>query len=315
MKKKIFFGFLYIDKKIGKLNFQSKNFEERYSVYLKNAAQLNLSIRKCGYKFIILTNNKAYIQKKIKKDIKNSICVQEILFKTSVPRNMHFFSCHYRVDVFRYFSKLRNTISILLDLDVVIIRNLKKINFSIFSNTGIVHDISSNFFPAYGIKKVSSDLEMLTGFKINNAKWYGGDFIAGSENFFHILHTKTKKYQEKFIKLSKKFSNYTDEFFLTAAILDIEKNKNYKIVDGSKLKIWSRYWSVNTKHKQNKIENYLKFFMLHLPADKNFIANFYESFGSAKYFKKVYVSKINAYSHRLLNKFKKIVKIFYQNLF
>jgi hypothetical protein len=61
-------------------------------------------------------------------------------------------------------------------------------------------------------------------------KWYGGDFIAGSENFFHILHTKTKKYQEKFIKLSKKFSNYTDEFFLTAAILDIEKNENYKMI-------------------------------------------------------------------------------------
>ena len=310
MKKKFFFGFLYVDKKAGKLNFQSKNFEERYSVYLKNAALLNLSIRKCGYKFVILTNNKAYIEKKIKKEIKDSICIQEILFNTSVPRNMHFFSCHYRVDVFRYFSKLKNTISILLDLDVVIIKNLKKINFNVFSNSGIVHDISSNIFPAYGLKKISCDLEMLTGFKINNAKWYGGDFIAGSENFFHILYLKTKKYQAKLVKLSKKFPNYTDEFFLTAAILDIEKNTNYKIVDGSKIKIWSRYWSVNTKHKQNKIETYLKFFMLHLPADKNFIANFYDSLGSAKYFKTAYVSKINSYSHRLLNKLKKIVKFF-----
>jgi len=313
MKKKIFFGFLYIDQKAGKLNFQSKNFEERYSVYLKNAALLNLSIRKCGYKFVILTNNKAYIEKKIKKEIKDFICIQEILFNTSVPRNMHFFPCHYRVDAFKYFSKLKNTISILLDLDVIVIKNLNKINFKLFSNSGVVHDISSNIFPAYGFKKISSDLEMLTGFKIDNAKWYGGDFIAGSENFFHILYLKTKKYQTKLVKLSKKFPNYTDEFFLTAAILDIEKNADYKIIDGSKIKIWSRYWSVNTKHKQNKIENYLKFFMLHLPADKNFIASFYESFGSVKYFKKVYVSKMNAYSHRLLNKLKKIVRIFYQN--
>lgn len=313
MKKIFFFGFLYVDKKAGKLNFQSKNFDERYSVYLKNAALLNLSIKKCGYKFVILTNNKAYIEKKIKTEIKDSICIQEILFKTSVPKNMHFFSCHYRVDVFRYFSKLKNTISILLDLDVVIIKNLKKINFNVFSNSGIVHDISSNIFPAYGLKIISCALEMLAGFKIKNVKWYGGDFIAGSENFFQLLYLKTKKYQAKHVKLSKKFPNYTDEFFLTAAILDIEKNTSYKIVDGSKIKIWSRYWSVNTKHKQHKIENYLKFFMLHLPADKNFIANFYDSPYSVKYFKTAYINKINSYSHRLTNTSKKIVKFFIKN--
>ena len=311
--KIFFFGFLYIDKKAGKLNFQSKNFEERYSVYLKNAALLNLSIRKYGYKFIILTNNKAYIEKKIKKEIKDFISIKEILFDTYVPRNMHFFSCHYRVDVFRYFSTLKNTFSILLDLDVVIIKNLKKINFRKLSNNGIVHDISSNFFSAYGLKKVWCDLEILTGFTIDNAKWYGGDFIAGSEKFFRILYLKTKKYQAKLVKLSKNFHIYTDEFFLTAAILDIKKNANYKIVDGNKIKIWSRYWSVNTKHKQHKIENYLKFFMLHLPADKNFIANFYDSPSSVKYFKTVYINKINSYSHRLINTLKKLVKFLIKN--
>ena len=116
-------------------------------VYLKNAALLNLFLRKYGFTFVILTNNKAYIEKKIKKEIKDFIPIEEILFNTHVPRNMHFFSCHYRVDVFRYFSTLKNTFSILLDLDVVIIKNLKKINFSKFSNSGIFSSrLSSNLF-------------------------------------------------------------------------------------------------------------------------------------------------------------------------
>jgi hypothetical protein len=314
MKKKIkFYGFLYVDKKSGKLNFKSRDFEDRYSIYLKNAALLNLSISKCGYEFIILTNNKSYIEKKIKNEIRNSISIEEISFSTNVPRTMHFFSCHYRVDVFRYLSKLRNSISILVDLDIIIIKNLKKIKFKTFANSGIVHDISSNIFPAYGFKSVSKNLETLMGYKINCPRWYGGDFIAGSKKFFQILYTQTKKYQSRFVKLRKKLPSYTDEFFLTAAILDIKKNTSYKIIDGSKLKIWSRYWSANTKHKQMKIDYYLNFFMLHLPADKHFIANFYDNFKPVSDLKIVYFSRVSSFRYRLLNTAKKILKSIFSN--
>ena len=53
--------------------------------------------------------------------------------------------------------------------------------------------------------------------------------------------------------------------------------------------------------------------MLHLPADKNFIPNFYDSPNSVNYFKTAYINKINSYSHRLINTLKKIVKFLIKN--
>ena len=80
-KKIKFFSFLYIDKKVERLNFKNQDFEDRYSIYLKNAALLNLAIHECGYEFVILTNNKSYILKKIKKEFMNAISIIEISIK------------------------------------------------------------------------------------------------------------------------------------------------------------------------------------------------------------------------------------------
>jgi hypothetical protein len=314
-KKIKFFSFLYIDKKVERLNFKNQDFEDRYSIYLKNAALLNLAIHDCGYEFVILTNNKSYILKKIKKEFMNAISIIEIAFPLKVSKSMHFYCCHYRVDIFKYLSKLKNTSSILLDLDVVILKNLKKINYKIFENCGVVHDISSNIFPAYGFKKIKENLQMLMGYKVKNPRWYGGDFIGGSEKFFQILHSLTKKYQSKFTKLKKKFPSYTDEFFLTAAILDIKKNIKYKIVDGCHLRVWSRYWSINTIHKQMNIKKYFNFYMLHLPADKEFIAKFYDKLRLSKDFKIAYIEKISSFSHILKNLMKKFFRVLLINFF
>ena len=50
-----------------------------------------------------------------------------INFKTIVPKKTHFYSCHFRVDIFRYLSTLKNVYSVLLDLDVLVLSNPEKI--------------------------------------------------------------------------------------------------------------------------------------------------------------------------------------------
>ena len=57
-----------------------------------------------GYKFILLCNNLVELENIIRNH-KIDIKLKEIDFNTYVPKNIHFSSCHYRIDVFNYLSK------------------------------------------------------------------------------------------------------------------------------------------------------------------------------------------------------------------
>ena len=56
------------------------------------------------------------------------------------------------------------------------------------------------------------------------------------------------------------------------------KIKNFKFNKSVKLKIFTRYWNTNVKHKQKSILFYRNFKILHLPADKIFLSNFLKNF-------------------------------------
>ncbi len=125
MSKEIhFFGLLHLKKKENlKLNFKSRNEREKHIIYLKNAIVLNEQLKNLGYNFELITNNKKYLEFLLK-ELNFYIKIKEINFKTYVPPNTHFYACHYRVDIFRYLSSLKNSYSILIDLDVLVLKKL-----------------------------------------------------------------------------------------------------------------------------------------------------------------------------------------------
>ena len=312
MEKKIcFFGLLHIKKNENKLlNFKIKNEESKILVYLKNAIVLDQQLKSFDFEFVLLTNNLIYLDKLLKK-LDYKIKLKKIKFKTYVPKNTHFYACHFRVDVFRYLSGLRNTYSILIDLDVLIFK--KPLNLLNYKNKNInfVNDITKNVIPAYGKSKILKNLKILNS-KIKNIKWYGGDFFSGDATFFDILYKKTNQYQKKFIKNAKLLTDQTDELFMSAAIWDIKYNhKFFKIKTIENTKIFTRYWNANTLHEQKEISYYKKFYMLHIPADKIFLSNFFNLLNKKKNFKIDYFNHVSI----IKNFFKKsISKILPNNI-
>ena len=77
-------------------------------IYLKNAVLLNKQLKIYNYKFVLLTNNKDYLINLLNR-IDEKLTIKQIKFKTFVPKSTHFYSCHFRIDVFNYLSKLNNT--------------------------------------------------------------------------------------------------------------------------------------------------------------------------------------------------------------
>ena len=229
MSKKInFFGLLHFKKNENlKQNFKFKSEKEKILVYLKNAIVLSEQLKNFGYKFQLITNDKKYINALLKK-LNFSLQLREINFKTFVPPNTHFYSCHYRVDIFNYLSSLKNSYSVLIDLDVLILSKpldlIKKSNQEI----AFVNEITANVLPAYGKKNILKKLNILNS-KTKTVRWYGGDFFCGNSTFYKQLHERAKFYQKKFIKNISSLSSQTDELFISLAIEDIKRT--YKVLN------------------------------------------------------------------------------------
>ena len=81
-----------------------------------------------------------------------------------------------------------------------------------------------------------------------------------------------------------------------------------------KLKIFTRYWNTNVKHKQKNILFYRNFKILHLPADKIFLSNFLKNFDHISDPKNEYFNYIQSYQVIFKNKVSKFLPQKLKNL-
>ncbi len=294
-----FYGLFFLTEETQNLNFNTNKIDQQREIYLKCAANLSRSLYALGYKFILLCNNYESIKKILIRN-KIELNIEEINFETYVPKNIHFSSCHYRVDVFKYLSEKSGQLSILIDLDVIVVDKLPDLREILLDNVGYVNNISDNIIPAYGMKFIDSQLKIIKSkyFK----RWVGGDFFAGNENFYKLLHEYSKKFQSSHVQNRIQLKTMTDELFLTATINKIDNDKLFRIEDINNLKLFSRFWSVNVKHEQKKF-NYIinNYPLLHLPTDKKKLSYFYDKKLNIEDSKVAYINYINSFKHIIYN--------------
>ena len=296
-----YFGLLHIkNNENQKLNFNSNSDDQKILVYLKNAILLDKQLKHFSKELILISNKKNFLKKKLKY-LDYNLKIISIKFQTYVPKSTHFYSCHFRVDVFKYLSFQKKNYSVLLDLDVLVLNNPKIIENFKRKKISLVNDISHNVIPAYGEKKILQKLNIINP-KIKKVLWIGGDFFAGNSDFFKLMYKKTVFYQKKFIKNIRYLSDQTDELFMSASINDIKESNLIKIKFGNKLNIFDRYWNTNIKHKQKKIEKYKNNIFLHVPADKLFLSRCYHEINYKENFKDDYFEYVNNFKNSIKNK-------------
>lgn len=309
-----FYGLLYINlDENSAVNLDVRSKSNSIAIYLNNATILSKTLAEKKIQFILLTNNKKYLESISSTSI--NIAITEIIFTTHVPSGLKFYSAHFKLDAFKYIANLKISYAVLCDLDVVCINSIPKsfINLAL-NKTSLVYDITDQVIPAYGENSIINDTEKLTK-KTGEGRWYGGEFISGDPEFFLKLSDKITSLYQDYLDSTPSIHHVGDEAYSTAAI-SLLKLEGEKIEDAGTLGIIGRYWSVNTLHHQKPFEYFESCFLLHLPADKLFLSNYLACNSNEAAISK---NLMIAYKKLVVNKktraLKKVLKELYKILF
>ena len=133
------------------------------------------------------------------------------------------------------------------------------------------YDISNQVIPAYGRDVILNDMETLLGER-SEGRWAGGEFLLGPPGFFAELTGIIDDLYPRYVDNVRSLHHVGDEAFTSAALERMRKGGRY-MTDAGTLGIIARYWNANVAHWQRPIEACRECFLLHLPADKKFIAS------------------------------------------
>lgn len=270
-----FFGLLHLNEnESSSVNLKEKNFNKKIEIYLKNAMALSNSIANIGEQLTLITNKSEKIESMLK-NIKgnHSLNLKQLDFEMNVPKGLRFYSAHYKIEVFKYLSNLNNEYSIFCDLDMIAIQDKlpKPLLNCINSGIPLCYDITDNDYSYYGHEKIINTIDLVLGSSGSSGHWYGGEFLAGPPTFFKEISKVTDKLTENYINNIDNLHHLGDEAITTAAIELLKKNGVY-IEDAGKNGIVGRYWNSRTRYSQPNFSYYQNCFLLHLPADKDFLA-------------------------------------------
>jgi hypothetical protein len=264
---------------------------KKIDMYLKCAMHLHDSLMYNDQNLKIISNNPDLLNEKLRYFSRPEIAI-EIPFLFKVPKDINYYSAHFKLDVIREFAKgnLGERVA-LVDSDAVMLRpfpsNLEWSSKSIFT-----YDLTEMVAGEFGDKHVSKDVELLTGSHIENARWFGGEFIAGTPAAFAILSKRIDQVWKTYSQLYKSTNHQGDEMVVTAALDTLSQEKLIDIIDiGDNGKQWiGRWFSGRATFIQKNLRYYLQFAMIHLPSDKQFLADISNEGFSPSSFLNKYIS-------------------------
>jgi hypothetical protein len=266
------YGLLHLDEKPHiAMNLRTRDFDEQISIFIGNATNLSDTLRSQGLSFTLLTNRKDVVDEHVQPGQFN-LQVEEIPFITEVPGGIPFYSAHFKLDAFRYLSTLSSGYVGLCDLDMVCLNGFPACLHNIVkAKLPLFYDISDQVIPAYGHEVIIKDLKLIHGIE-GEGRWYGGEYISGSPEFFGSLVKEIESVYPNYIAHISTLHHVGNETFTTAGLELLRRKGMYYMGDAGTLGIVGRYWSIKTLHPQKSFEYFQHCFLLHLPADKKFLA-------------------------------------------
>src|SRR5208337_382274 len=99
-----------------------------------------------------------------------------------------FRSAHHKIEIIKWIGETYvDGRFLILDVDVVCVsKRLPRLLPQLASKgAGCALDISDQVFRCYGRERVQKDLRLLSGGEL--ARWFGGEFLFGTPNFFRRL--------------------------------------------------------------------------------------------------------------------------------
>lgn len=297
MKKIEFSTLVYIaNDQLGSPNSKGN---DKYS-YIKQAFALNMSLIRLNFSpLTIFTNLPDEVKKELSIIGENNILVKNINITIDVPDGIRFYAAHFKLDMLKnIYNEIDNeTISIVLDSDVIALKEIDDYIVDRISNAGIaVFDISDQVFPAYSYSVVVNDLEKITNCRLTNPRWYGGEFIAVTKIGLSKLLPLVDDCFTRYLNHIDDLHHLGDEMFISSAINLLTINHN-EVIEVGAVQLITRHWSGNLYRDfiWFKEGNFI-----HCPGNKKLLTNLYK----IKNFDSLYFLKKLSNQHRVKSSLK-----------
>jgi hypothetical protein len=188
-------------------------------------------------------------------------------FSLNVPENIKFRGAHFKLELYRYFGTGQYGDYVgLIDVDSVMINPLHFPPIS--SGELLVYDITDQMVAEVGIDRVRGDIKSVGGISVTDIKWFGGEFLFGHADTFGKLSDAVYRNWARYIQNWTLLGHVGDEMLVSASI----PTANLKVTDAGQTGFIVRWWTARTCFQQMPFELAAKRSILHLPADKMFLA-------------------------------------------
>jgi hypothetical protein len=265
MHEMTFYGLLYIDEASNQ-NPNMVGCADPIDVYVSCASLCSKAFRTAGTSFRLITNDEAHVKRRLGALQLDDVSVVAYAFSWPVPKNIPFYSAHFKLDIIKAFGRGMFGWQIgLVDLDAVMLKRLP------ISNNLAVYDISDQVFATYGKDRVLSEMERICNRHLSEVRWYGGEFVMGSASVFYEISQYVELCWPDYVRCIPTLHHVGDEMIMSSA-LNMARADGVRMIDYGKTGLVARWWTARTQHKQPAFDSCKDAALLHLPADKVFLA-------------------------------------------
>ncbi len=267
-----FFGLVHIDREAKKHANLDRTGADATAIYIGCAALAARSARACGVRFGLFTNEPALVAAKLADFGVSGVPILTLDFPLAVPDTKNFYSAHFKIDVVTALGTGRyGPVAGLVDVDTVFCRPVPAELLALPEPGLAVYDVSRPENPLHSGRRMRRDLAIVAGRRFRNPRWYGGEFLFGHAEGFARLSRAVAACWPRYVENVRRLSHVGDETTVSVALNEMAE-AGFPIVDHALTPTVIRWWSTGTVHPQPAFDDLCGHFLLHLPADKEFLA-------------------------------------------
>lgn len=258
-----FYGLLYVQgRNDTHVNLKAAG-QDALDVYIACASLTAQSAARCGEDFTLVTNRPDDIAAALERLGLPSVATVGVDFDLDVPSDIRFSQAHHKLSVIKAFGEGRLGPRVaLVDIDVVFQQPMPA---DLGADGFDVYDLSAAIEPGD-----LESLERLGGLR-GATRWFGGEFIAGPAALFARLSQKIEALLPAYFGNLASFSHVGDETLVSAALNQLAA-EGVPLRDAGPAGLVARWWSARTLWRQPAFSEIEQARILHLPADKPFLA-------------------------------------------
>ena len=237
--------------------------------YLRCAAVCHASFAYHGYDWSLVTDAPGLIEEGFARLGLGVPPIVAAEFAWRVPADLRFRAAHHKLELLAQFgSGTLGERAALVDLDAVCLARLPD---AITQAAGVVgYDMSALIAGGPDAPAKRASLALLD-VETDRPRWWGGEFLLGADQAFAALAERLATLWPRYLDQTGSMAHVGDEMILTAALLQLEA-AGFPVADAGVAGAIARFWSARTMAPYPSFTEAQHASILHLPADKPFLA-------------------------------------------